>query len=208
MARRRWLHIQRGYSSAATLEFEYRTLKYQWFWFQSFRNKSIQSRKDKFLVENAEILIFQPNGVSVEKNMRICQCWCPADSRVIVEVWAQASQFLWCALTHRWQLTQHRPTLTVSSRTLSHYSPPPPKWMSSLLFAFMHVYLLSDLIDIQINAKKYYHNSPFLVFISSSSPPHPHPLSFTFPFFTPFLLSSSSTQWSRPGVSKAFWMRY
>lgn len=58
--------------------YKYRTLKYQWFWFQSFRNKSIQSRKDKFLVENAEILIFQPNGVSVEKNtsdgLETCVC--------------------------------------------------------------------------------------------------------------------------------------
>lgn len=24
----------------------------------------------------------------------MCECWCPADSRVTLEVWAQASQFV------------------------------------------------------------------------------------------------------------------
>ena len=38
----------------------------------------------------------------------MCECWCPTDSRAMAEVWAQASHILWCALTHRWQLTQHR----------------------------------------------------------------------------------------------------
>lgn len=32
---------------------------------------------------------------------------CPADSRVMMEVRTQASQFIWCPLTRRWQLTQH-----------------------------------------------------------------------------------------------------
>lgn len=73
---------------------------------------------------------------------------------------------------------------------------------------FMCLYLLSDLIDIQINAKNINTALLFCFFIFLLNLPQPPPSPTTFPFFTPFLVSSSFTHWYCTGVSEAFWMRY
>ncbi len=135
--------------------------------------------------------------------MWMCQCWCPANSRVMVEVCRHRPLSFCDVLRHTdgsWHNTDRlhplAPTLT---------PPFPLQNGCSLAPARLYVLSIAWFDRHSINAKSIITPLPSWF----SFPLFFYPLSsFTFLFFTTFFLSSSATQCSRTGASDAFWMRF